>query len=90
MKVCTPIDRRFTPACANARKRSFSNVPGLASIVISQSAASGSSMRRSDSRRAMPSGENSDGVPPPMKIVWIVRPQTMGSERSRSARTASR
>jgi hypothetical protein len=37
-KLCTPTDRRVTPAARKARKRSRSKVPGLASSVISQPA----------------------------------------------------
>ena len=89
-KVCTPIESRVTPAARKARKRSRSKVPGLASSVISQPGVSGSSARTSASSRSMASGENRLGVPPPMKMVWMWRPQTIGSARSRSARSASR
>ena len=68
-ELCTPTERRVTPAERNARKRSFSNVPGFASSVISQSAASFSRARMSPSSRSMPCGENRLGVPPPMKTL---------------------
>src|SRR6218665_1987648 len=40
-KLCTPTDKRVTPAARKARKRSFSKLPGLASSVISQAGTSG-------------------------------------------------
>jgi hypothetical protein len=47
-------------------------------------------VRTSDSRRSRPAADIRLGVPPPMKMVWILRPQISGSDISRSARTASR
>ena len=89
-KLCTPMDRRVTPAARKARKRSRSKVPGLASSVISQPGTSGNRARMSASSRSMLSGENRLGVPPPMNTLITGRPQTSGSAASRSARSASR
>ena len=88
-KLCTPTDSRVTPALRKALKRSFSNVPGLASRVISQSASSRRRARMSASNRSMAAGENRLGVPPPMKMLCTLRPQMSGNEASRSAIKAS-
>jgi hypothetical protein len=88
-KLCTPMDSRVTPAARKARKRSVSKVPGLASMVISQSASMRSRARRAASSRSMDSGANRLGVPPPMKMLCTVRPQIRGSALSRSATRAS-
>jgi hypothetical protein len=89
-KLCTPTDRRVTPAARKARKRSRSKVPGLASSVISQPGSSGRRARMSAIRRSIEAGENRLGVPPPMNTLDTRRPQTCGSAASRSATTASR
>src|SRR3989344_4128931 len=56
LKLCTPTDSRVTPAARKARKRSFSNVPGLASKVISQSGARSRRARMSPISRSIQAG----------------------------------
>ena len=69
MKLWMPIDRRLMPLSRYDLNFSASKVPGLASIVISQSPSSGSSVRTSDISRSSPLADIRLGVPPPMKIV---------------------
>jgi hypothetical protein len=88
-KLCTPIDRRLMPAWRKARKRSFSKVPGLASMVISQSGSMRRRARRPLISWSMDSGLNRLGVPPPMNTLCTVRPQISGRLASRSAISAS-
>jgi hypothetical protein len=76
-----PIDS----AARKAENFPASKVPGLASSVISQSAAIGSRARRSDSSPSSPSADSRLGVPPPKKMLTMRRPQISGSAASRSA-----
>ena len=69
MKLCTPNERRLTPAARKPAKRPASAVTGLASSVISQSAVSGKTALTVSRIWATCSGSSSDGVPPPKYTV---------------------
>ena len=84
-KLCTPMLSRLTPMPANAAKCAWSTVPGLASLVISASAATSNASRHASSTSARSVGGSTVGVPPPMKIV-----RTAGRPRSSPARRISR
>ena len=69
LKLCTPTDKRVTPAWANAAKRSRSKVPGLASSVISHAGSRGKRARSAEMSSAIASGLNRLGVPPPKNTL---------------------
>jgi hypothetical protein len=64
-------------------------VPGLASSVISVSGSTFSRVRSAVMKRSIDGGAKRLGVPPPMKTVWMRRPQIFGRLASRSATRAS-
>src|SRR5438445_167389 len=67
--ACTPSETRLTPVSVNAAKRPASTEVGLASSVISSSAAvSHNALTRPTTAPAV-AGSISEGVPPPKKIV---------------------
>lgn len=78
-KDCTPKLMRVTPAARRPRSLASSTVPGLASSVTSAAASTVQRARTAASRPAMVSGANSDGVPPPKKIVRTRPPAQAGS-----------
>jgi hypothetical protein len=89
-KLCTPSDRRVTPAARKAANLPASAVPGLASSVISASGCSGRRMRIAASSASAVAADIRLGVPPPMKTLPTGRFQTCGSAASRSAIRAAR
>ena len=60
---------RLTPIARSAEKRSWSTVPGLASLVISASGAMSNASRQAARIWANRSEGSTVGVPPPMKMV---------------------
>src|SRR6478735_1591818 len=74
-----PMDKRLMPACLKSAKRFSSTVPGLASKVIS---INGEKVKRAEiavNNFSMACAENKLGVPPPKKILIILRPQMLGN-----------
>ena len=68
-KLCTPMDRRFTPSAHTSRTMRASRLSGFASMVHSTSGVrciESDSVYRSIDRRAIPTCE---GVPPPRYTV---------------------
>ena len=63
------MESRLIPACLSARSFAASIVPGLASVVISQSSVTRKDARISPSSRANTSGASRVGVPPPKKML---------------------
>jgi len=89
LKLCAPNDSRLTPACWNPARSPRSTVPGLASIVISQSAATSNSCFAASRIRPMSAGWNRLGVPPPRKILPIGLPAARSPSSAISARSAA-
>ena len=73
-KLCTPNESRLIPAPLKSENFRCSNVPGLASSVISASGASGTRARTAARMRSIALAENRLGVPPPKKTVSTRRP----------------
>ena len=87
-KLCTPMDRRLMPVLRKPWNLSWSNVPGLASSVISASGFSLTKARMPLSSRSMADTENTLGVPPPINMVSMPRPQKWGSSCCKSVSRA--
>ena len=89
LKLCTPMDKRVTPASWKPWNLSRSKVLGLASRVISACGCSFTKARTPFNRRLMAEAENTLGVPPPIKMVSTGRPQIWGNSLCKSLSSAS-
>src|SRR6266849_8786833 len=79
---CAPKLNRFTPAARIPESFAASTVPGFASSVISASGSIPQSRSAASIISPIDLGSNSDGVPPPKKIV-LIRPPEYGAEPTR-------
>ena len=86
--ACTPSDTRFTPAARKSSRRAASVEVGLASRVISASAARDHRAAARSMTAAAVSGGISDGVPPPKNMLVTRAPGSSAAKWSSSRNNA--